>query len=187
MYTCPKCGPEGILDVVYDYELIGERLTKDRLAKDRDYSIWRYKPLLPIKPDSPIPPLQVGWTPLYRARRLEEQFGLKHLLIKDDGREPTASYKARASAIGVITAHERGFDVITCASTGNAASSLAGLATSVGLKSVIFVPERAPKAKVAQLLIFGAEVIMVKGTYDEAFDLCLQASEEYGWYSRNKT
>jgi threonine synthase len=186
LYVCPKHGDEGILDVVYDYELIGRRLTKDHLAKDQQTrSIWRYADLLPIADPSLAPPLQVGWTPLYRARRLEEQLGLRHLWIKDDGRNPTASFKDRASAVGVVKALELGRDVITCASTGNAASSLAGLAASVGLTTYIFVPQTAPQAKVAQLLIFGANVIMVEGTYDQAFDLCLEASKEYGWYSRN--
>ncbi len=185
LYTCPKCGVEGILDVVYDYDLIGQRLSKGRLAQNPERSIWRYADLLPIADRGLIPPLQVGWTPLYHAKRLGKQLGLENLYIKDDGRNPTASFKDRASAVGVVKALELGFETITCASTGNAASSLAGLAASVGLRSVIFVPERAPTAKVAQLLIFGAEVIMVKGTYDQAFDLCLEASAAYGWYSRN--
>jgi threonine synthase len=185
LYVCPKHGDEGITDVVYDYDLVATRLTKEGLARNHDYSIWRYAPLLPIAEDSPRPPLQIGWTPLYHAQRLGEKLGLRHLYLKDDGRNPTASFKDRASAIGVVKALELGYEVITCASTGNAASSLAGLAASVGLKSIIFVPERAPQAKVAQLLVFGARVIMVKGTYDEAFDLCLEAAREYGWYSRN--
>jgi threonine synthase len=185
LYVCPDHGDEGITDVVYDYDLVATRLSKEGLARNHDYSIWRYAPLLPIAEDSPRPPLQIGWTPLYHAQRLGEKLGLRHLYLKDDGRNPTASFKDRASAIGVVKALELGYEVITCASTGNAASSLAGLAASVGLKSIIFVPERAPQAKVAQLLIFGARVIMVKGTYDEAFDLCLEAAREYGWYSRN--
>jgi threonine synthase len=110
---------------------------------------------------------------------------LPYLYLKDDGRNPTASFKDRASAIGVVKALELGYETITCASTGNAASSLAGLAASVGLRSVIFVPQRAPQAKIAQLLIFGARVILVQGTYDQAFDLCLEAAKEYPWYSRN--
>ncbi|MFN2166315.1 MAG: threonine synthase, partial [Anaerolineae bacterium] len=122
---------------------------------------------------------------LYRARRLGAQLGLDHLYLKDDGRNPTASFKDRASAIAVAKASELGRDLITAASTGNAASSLAGLSASVGVATVIFVPETTPKPKVAQLLIFGARVIMVKGTYDQAFDLCLAATEEYGWYNRN--
>jgi threonine synthase len=185
LYVCPRHGDEGILDVVYDYELIGRRLTRERLAEDPTDSIWRYADLLPIADPSLAPPLQVGWTPLYRAERLGKRLGLKHLWVKDDGREPTASFKDRASAVGVVKALELGRDIITCASTGNAASSLAGLAASVGLTTYIFVPQTAPQAKVAQLLIFGANVIMVEGTYDQAFDLCLEASKEYGWYSRN--
>ena len=185
LYVCPKHGDEGILDVLYDYDLVAARLTKEGLATNHDYSIWRYAPLLPIADDSPRPPLQIGWTPLYHAQRLGERLGLPHLYLKDDGRNPTASFKDRASAVGVVKAQELGYGTITCASTGNAASSLAGFAASVGLQSIIFVPERAPRAKVAQLLIFGAQVIMVKGTYDQAFDLCLEAAKEYGWYSRN--
>jgi threonine synthase len=185
LYVCPKHGDDGILDVVYDYDLIATRLTKEGLANNHDYSIWRYAPLLPVEDDSPRPPLQIGWTPLYHAKRLGEKLGLPHLYLKDDGRNPTASFKDRASAVGVVKALELGYETITCASTGNAASSLAGLAASVGLESVIFVPERAPQAKVAQLLIFGARVIMIKGTYDQAFDLCLEATREYPWYSRN--
>lgn len=185
LYTCPKCGVQGILDVVYDYRLIGDRLTKEKLADNPDRSIWRYADLLPIANEQLIPPLHVGWTPLYHPEQLGRSLGLERLFIKDDGRNPTASFKDRASAIGVIKARELGFGIITCASTGNAASSLAGFAASVGLPTVIFVPERAPTAKVAQLLIFGAHVLSVKGTYDEAFDLCLEASEEYGWYSRS--
>lgn len=185
LYVCTKHGYEGILDVQYEYQLIGKGLTKEGLAQNSNHSIWRYKPLLPVGAESPIPPLQVGWTPLYRAQRLGEKLGLSNLYLKDEGRNPTASLKDRASAIGVAKAQELGKVIITCASTGNAASSLAGVAASVGMPSVIFVPESAPRAKVAQLLIFGAQVIMVRGTYDEAFDLCLQASDEFGWYSRN--
>jgi len=185
LYTCPQCGVTGILDVQYDYDLIAHRLSKEGLAADGDRSIWRYMDLLPIADGGLIPPLQVGWTPLYRSRRLGRTLGMENLYIKDDGRNPTASFKDRASAVGVTKARELGFATITCASTGNAASSLAGMAASVGLPAVIFVPERAPAAKVAQLLIFGARVLSVRGTYDEAFDLCLQVSAEYGWYSRN--
>lgn len=185
LYTCPVCGVKGILDVVYDYDLIGQRLTVENLAHNPERSMWRYVDLLPIAQRELIPPLQVAWTPLYHATRLGQSLGLNELYIKDDGRNPTASFKDRASAVGVIKARELGFDTITCASTGNAASSLAGLAASVALPTVIFVPERAPAAKVAQLLIFGAQVLLVKGTYDQAFDLCLEVSAEYGWYSRN--
>jgi threonine synthase len=183
LYTCPGCGEN--LDVVYNYGGIKKRLSVDRLKRCRDWSMWRYRPVLPVKPRSPLPPLQVGWTPLYQAKDLAASLGLRELSIKDEGRNPTASLKDRASAVGVVKAWELGFNTITCASTGNAASSLAGLSASVGLPNVIFVPERAPKAKVAQLLVFGSQVLMVRGTYDQAFDLCLEASARFNWYSRN--
>ncbi len=185
LYVCPKHGAAGILDVIYDYDFIRARLNRALLAENRDYSLWRYLPLLPIADPRLVPPLHIGWTPLYHAHRLGARLGLPHLFVKDDGRNPTASLKDRASAIAITRAREMGRQVITAASTGNAASSLAGLAASVGLTTYIFVPETAPQAKVAQLLIFGANVIMVRGTYDQAYDLCLLAAEEYGWYSRN--
>ncbi len=184
-YTCPSCGPEGILDVIYDYGRIGRRLTRERLAGRREPSIWRYQELLPVKPDSPHPPLQVGWTPLYRTDRLGRSLGCPNLYIKDDGRNATASFKDRASAVGVVKALEADRTAITCASTGNAASSLAGLAASAGLEAIIFVPRTAPRAKVVQLLIYGARVFLIRGSYDQAFDLCLEASDRFGWYSRN--
>ncbi len=122
---------------------------------------------------------------MYKAERLGKQVGIKNLYIKDDGRNPSASLKDRPGAITVVKALERGEKVITCASTGNAASSLACLTAALGLKTIIFVPETSPKAKIAQLLVFGATVIAVKGSYDDAFDLCIKATEKYGWYSRN--
>lgn len=185
LYTCPKCGVDGVLDVIYDYGLISQRLTKAKLAGNPERSMWRYIDLLPIDDRELIPPLQVGWTPLYRAGRLGQQLGLEKLYVKDDVRNPTASFKDRASAVGVVKAKELGFETVTCASTGNAASSLAGFCASADLRSVIFVPEAVPMPVLAQLLIFGTEVIMVKGTYDQSFDLCLEVSAEYGWYSRN--
>jgi len=184
-YVCPHHGDEGIVDIQYDYDLIGSRISPESLAGNRDYTIWRYKPLLPVEPDSPVPPLAVGWTPLYRTDRLAAGLGLKHVWVKDDGRQPTASFKDRASAIAVVKGQERGAEVITTASTGNAAAALSGLCASVDQRNVIFVPESAPPAKIAQLLVFGSTVLLVRGTYDDAFELCLEAAKEFGWYNRN--
>lgn len=184
-YTCPKCGDEGILEVIYDYKEIKKHFTKESLTDNRDYSLWRYLPLLPVDDPSKIGPLKVGWTPLYLAKRIRKNLDMPYLWIKDDGRNPTASLKDRASAIAIVKAQELGEKIITCASTGNAASSLAGASASVGLKNYIFVPETAPKAKIAQLLVFGATVFAVKGTYDEAFELSIEATREFGWYNRN--
>jgi len=116
---------------------------------------------------------------------LARHVGIRSLFLKDDGRNATGSMKDRASAVGVVKAREARRKIIACASTGNAASSCAGMAASVGLKSVIFVPQRAPEAKVTQLLIFGATVLRVRGSYEQAFQLCQQCCGKWGWYNRN--
>jgi threonine synthase len=181
--TCRRCG--GNLDVVYDYAAIRRAFTPQSLASNRDSTIRRWLPLLPIVDSASLPALEIGGTPLYPAQRLGEQLGLARLYIKDDGRNPTASFKDRASAVVVAVAREHGAAVITTASSGNAGAALAGCAAAAGMRSVVFVPHTAPKAKVAQLLLFGARVFAVRGTYDQAFDLCLEASRLYGWYNRN--
>ena len=178
-----ECG--GILDIVYDYDCIRTRLTKEKLAARQDHTMWRYRELLPVEEDTPNTPLRVGWSPLYEEPRLAEQLGLKRLWVKDDGQNPTASLKDRASAMAVAKAREAGAKVIACSSTGNAASSLAGNAAAAGLKTYIFVPSRAPKGKVAQLMTFGATVISVQGSYEETFELSKQAIDRWGWYNRN--
>lgn len=185
--TCQDCEP-GILDVIYDYREIKKVLTKDSLASNPDSSIWRYLPLLPIEADAIRPMLRVGGTPLYYAKKLASALGIKYLYVKDDGLNPTASLKDRASAIAVVKAGEAQAKTIACSSTGNAASSLAGNVASLAdydLNACIFVPERAPAGKVAQLLIFGATVISVQGSYESAFNLSEAAIKKYGWYNRN--
>ena len=180
--TC-ECG--GILDIIYDYESIKARLTKEVLANRAERSMWRYRELLPIEEGAVPTPLRVGWSPLYEEPRLAQQLGLGRLFVKDDGQNPTASLKDRASAMAVAKAREAGARVIACSSTGNAASSLAGNAAAAGLSTYIFVPSRAPKGKVAQLMTFGATVISVQGSYEETFELSKQAIDRWGWYNRN--
>src|SRR5512140_3523419 len=114
-----------------------------------------------------------------------QHLGMRRLWVKDESRNPTASFKDRASAVVVARAREIGAEVVVTASTGNAGAALAGMAAAIGQKAVIFAPRTAPPAKVAQLLVFGATVILVDGTYDEAFDLTIQAAQEFGWYCRN--
>ncbi len=184
-YVCPDHGNDGILDVVYDYAEINRVTSPEKISASRENSIWRYWDLLPLKNRADAPTLQVGWTPLYRANFLGAQLGLENLYIKDDGRNPTASYKDRPSAVVVAKARELGERVITTASSGNAGAALAGMAASAHIPAVIFVPESAPQAKITQLLIYGARVLLVRGTYDQASDLCLAAAKEFGWYCRN--
>ncbi|HHU21981.1 MAG TPA: threonine synthase [Clostridiales bacterium] len=181
--TLCSCG--GVLDIIYDYEYIAAQVNRATLAANRDFTMWRYRSFLPIRENSPAPPLRVGWSPLYSSARLAEIIGVKYLFIKDDGQNPTSSLKDRASAVAVVKARETGANTVACASTGNAASSLAGNAAAAGLSSVIFVPSRAPAGKLAQLLIFGAKVFSVEGSYEDSFRLSAQAIEKYGWYNRN--
>ncbi len=185
-YVCPKHGDAGILDTILDYKAIAARTSPQKIAESHDFSMWRYADLLPIDDAAKFaPPLHVGWTPLYRSTALGAQLGLSHLYFKDDGRNPTASFKDRASAFVVAKARELGVEIITTASTGNAGAALAGMAAAAKMPAVIFVPQTAPPAKIAQLLIFGSRVMLVKGNYDQAVALCLAASKEFGWYCRN--
>jgi threonine synthase len=182
-YLCPECG--GNLDVVYDYDRVAGQLSKQSLSADRNASMWRYRALLPIDDRSPVPPLAIGWTPVYDCRKLAEELGLKRLWIKDDGRNPTASFKDRPSAVAVVKAREENARVITTASSGNAGSALAGVCASVSMPSVIFVPSNAPEAKITQLQVYGSTVVLVDGSYDEAFSLCIEASKRLGWHQRS--
>ncbi len=186
-YLCDDCGDEGLLEVEYDYEKIAARWSKEELAAESDERIWRYHPLLPVEKETPRPPLNVGNTPLYPSQVMAEKLGVKKLWIKDDGLNPTGSLKDRASALAVVKAQEAGAEIVSCSSTGNAASSLAGNAASLGgkLQTVIFVPERAPGGKLAQLLLYGATVVSVQGSYEEAYYLSRDAIKKWGWYNRN--
>ena len=187
LYTCPACGdkePWGILDVEYDYERQARLFNKDSLAR-AEHSIWRYLPILPIGDGARLPTLQCGFTPMMELPEIAKRWGIANFFVKDDGRLPTGSFKARASCVGTTQAIELGYDTITCSSTGNAASSLAGFSANLGLRAYIFVPAHAPEAKVAQLRIFKSNVLLVEGTYDEAYYLCQDAAKTFGWYNRN--
>ena len=186
LMTCPDCGEKGILDILYDYDEVGRELTRESLSACRDNSMWRYRALMPVADTVDVSKfLRIGWTPLYASLSLGSELGIKALYIKDDGINPTASLKDRASGVAVAKAIELGYDTIACSSTGNAASSCAGSAARMGLKAVIFVPERAPEGKVAQLMIFSAKVVSVHGDYKATFDLSKAAIAKYGWYNRN--
>lgn len=185
-YTCPECGPlRGTLEVVYNYDEIARQLTRESLSRDTNFTHWRYLPLLPIEQPEKISPLAIGWSPIYRNRHLAQEWGVEEVWIKDDTRNPSASLKDRASSVALVKALEKGAGTVTAASTGNAASSWATFTAMTDLQNIIFVPETAPRAKVAQLLLFGATVLQVRGTYDDAFDLCYQAANQWGWYNRS--
>lgn len=184
-YTCPK--DNGNLDVILDYKRIKAENVPSKIHSSLDYSIWRYQPLLPVeKVGGSITPLHsVGWTPVYQPKNLADSLGIDQLWVKDESSNPTASFKDRASAIVIARAKEIGADTVVTASTGNAGAALAGMAASVGHKAIIFAPQSAPPAKIAQLQVYGARVFLVEGSYDDAFDLTIEASQEFGWYCRN--
>jgi threonine synthase len=180
MYTCPKCGPRlGTLEVI-----IGEYPRYPSFDL-KSKGIWAFSEFLPLDEEHYEVPLFIGNTPIYEKTSLAKKMGLSDLWIKDDGRNPTGSYKDRATAMAIAKAKSLHVNTIYCASTGNAASSLAGLTAASGMKSIIFVPKTAPEAKITQLLVYGAIVMAVDGTYDEAFDLSMEIGNEFGWYSRN--
>jgi len=186
IYLCPGCSnnnslpPKGVLRVIYDY-----------LEIPRESDIFRYListgfiDLLPIRSLNSLPPLRIGNTPLYTFKRFAGKPLPFELLLKDDSLNPTFSFKDRASALVSAFAKEHGLNTIIAASTGNAGSSLAGICASQGQKAIIVVPSGAPVAKLTQILMYGATIIPILGTYDDAFELSIQATREFGWYNRN--
>jgi threonine synthase len=184
-YTCPQDG--GNLDVVLDYERIRKDVSVSTITGSADPSLWRYLPILPVSdPGGVGTPLRAaGGTPIFEPVPLAEKLGIKRLWIKDEGKNPSASFKDRASAIVVARTREIKSEIVVTASTGNAGAALACMAAAIGQPAIIFAPKTAPQAKVAQLLVFGARVILVDGNYDSAFDLTIEAAKEFGWYCRN--
>lgn len=185
-WTCPACGPdEGILDVRFDLARAAKTLTRAALAK-RPYSHWRYQELLPLDWPHPAGLAHIGWTPLIEAPRLAKELGVARLRLKDDGRNASGSFKDRPSSLAVARAMEvEKKHAVACASTGNAASSLAHAAAAAGKSAYIFVPQSCPEGKLAQMLAYGACVFRVQGSYDQAYQLCNEACREFGWYNRN--
>ncbi|OPL08210.1 MAG: threonine synthase [delta proteobacterium ML8_F1] len=177
-YTCDDCGDlKGTLEVVYDYS----KLTLSREDFSPYEGLFQFTDLLPVGSNTSIDEA-MGGTPLLEFEGL---LGLDRVLIKHDGLGFSSSFKDRASIIAVNKALELGYDTVYCASTGNAASSLALASAHTPLKTVIFVPSTIPKGKLAQLLVAGAQVLPIKTTYDEVFDISLEIGRKKGWYCRN--
>jgi threonine synthase len=184
-YNCLTCG--GNLDAHFSFEENPAEINQNAVLQSDKPSIWRYAPLL-AAPDPGFghtPLHQVGWTPVYQPESLRNSLGMRELWIKDESRNPSASFKDRASALVVARAIEADIQTIIAASTGNAGAAMACMAASVGKQAVIIAPHTTPPAKIAQLLTFGARVVLVDGNYDQAFDLSIEASREFGWYNRN--
>jgi len=186
IYLCPDCSakqlpdqpPLGVLKVIYDYKILSE-------LSFRELEENNFLQLLPVNDQKSFPNLRVGNTPLYEIDSLDGQKNDFELYLKDDSQNPTFSFKDRASAVVSAFAKENGIDTIVAASTGNAGSSLAGMCAAQGQKAVIFVPSTAPKAKLTQIMMYGATLVPVAGNYDKAFDLSIEATKRFGWYNRN--
>jgi len=186
VYICPDCSakqqagqpPMGMLKVVYNQEILRGK-SFNTLEKNH------FLDLLPINTLESLPFLKVGNTPFYNVNELNGKELGHSLILKDDSQNPTFSFKDRASAIVSAFAKENGIDTIVAASTGNAGSSLAGMCAAQGQKAVIFVPAAAPKAKLTQIIMYGAVLVPVDGNYDTAFDLSIEATKRFGWYNRN--
>ncbi len=187
-YLCPRDG--GCLEVVLDLRRARGELAAAGVAPGApagEPSHWRYLPLLPVgDPGGQGTPFRaVGATPLYSVPDLRARLGLPRLWLKDEGRNPTASLKDRASSLVLARAREVGAEVVVTSSTGNAGAALAGMAACLGVPAVILAPRSAPPAKIAQMLVYGARVLLVDGSYDQATELARRASEELGWFCRN--
>ncbi len=188
IYLCDICSksntetkpPKGVLKVIYDYEQLQKTIPSFTILK-----LNNFMDLFPIENLNSFSRLRVGQTPLYKFNNLDNVELPFHLYLKDDGQNPTYSFKDRASNLVSAFAKEKGYQTIVAASTGNAGSSLAGICASQKQKAVIMVPESAPIAKLTQIIMYGATIVPVKGTYDEAFDLSIKATNEFGWYNRN--
>ncbi len=192
-YLCLSCAEKqkemeplrGLLRCVYDYEKLSKVFNSKSIKAKGERGPARYLELLPIENPMSVPPLITDLTPLRLAQKIGHDLGLDEVWIKDDTCLPTGSFKDRASSMVVAVAKEKDVDTIATASTGNAAVALAGMTASAEMKSVIFVPESAPKAKLTQIAVYGGKLIPIKGNYDQAFELSVRACEKFGWYNRN--
>ena len=182
LYACPNA--DGRLDIFYDYDQVARSISRETLARRRPW-IWKYRELLPVTEKTPQLTLGEGNTPLLPASNLGRKLGLKELYVKDETGNPTASFKDRCMVVGVAKALEFGKEVVASASSGNAAAALSAYAAKSGLKTYTLVPEHAPRAKIAQLILLGATVIPVKpdgGVGDPTVRLLKAAVKKYGWY-----
>ena len=178
IHVCEFCfGP---LEVIYDYEKIKKSLTRGKI-EGRPKSMWRYQELLPLNGD-PSVGKDVGFTPLIRSEGLARALGVKELYLKNDAVSyPTLSFKDRVVSVALSKAKEFGFQIVACASTGNLANSVAALAAAGGFKSYIFVPYDLEQGKILGTLIYGTNLIGIRGSYDEVNRLCSEIAENYGW------
>jgi len=183
LYNCKKCGD--LLEVKLDLEDLKRKLEKVDW-KRRSISVWKYREFLPISDESKIITLQEGGTPLYKCERLAERLGIKNLYVKNEGANPTGSFKDRGMTVGVSKALEFNVKTVICASTGNTSASLAAYAARAGLNCVVLIPYgKIALGKLSQAMMYGAKVVAVKGNFDAALKIVVNASKTFGLYLLN--
>jgi len=190
---CRECGREypleathvcefdfGPLEVAYDYARIKKSLTRKHI-ESRPQTMWRYRELLPVAGE-PTVGFQVGYTPLVKADRLAKRLGIRELWIKNDTvNYPTLSFKDRVVSVALSRSQELGFKTVACASTGNLANSVAANAAAAGLEAYVFIPSDLEHSKIVNSLVYGANVVGIRGHYDEVNRLCAEIAGKYGW------
>ncbi len=177
IYFCKKCGD--ILEIKYDYDLIKDVLKKSDWKK-KPLSVWRYQDIMPITDPSKIITLNEGGTGLHECKRLGKELGLKQLYVKNEGENPTGSFKDRGMTVGVTKAVELDAKSVICASTGNTSASLAAYAAKAGMQCAVLIPSgKIAYGKLAQAIIYGAKVIQVRGNFDQALDIVFELSEKH--------
>jgi len=176
LYICPKC--EGLLEIEFDLEELSDKLDRGRL-KSEPPKVWKYRAFMPIFDDSKIVTLHEGGTPLQRCHRLEREIGVRELYVKNEGANPTGSFKDRGMTVGVTKALEFGARIVACASTGNTSASLSAYAARAGLKCFVILPSgKVALGKLAQAIMHGAEVVGIKGNFDQALAVVRKICDE---------
>lgn len=173
-YVCDECFNP--LDVIYDFDKI--RLTKD-IIKNREKNLWRYFELLPLRNKNNIVDIGAGYTPLHKADKLAKKLGLNNLFIKNDTVNPSFSFKDRPAGVAVSKSIELGLEAVGSPSTGNLASATAAHAARAGIPCYIFIPHDIEQAKILQVQAYGANIIPINGTYDDANRLAAYAGDKY--------
>ncbi len=177
-HVCEMCfGP---LEAVYNYDEIKKHISREEITS-RPQNIWRYKELLPLDSE-PTLGTQVGYTPLVRARNLAEALGVSEIYVKNDAVcYPTLSFKDRVVSVALSKAKEFGFETIGCASTGNLANSVSSISAAGNLKSFILIPHDLEQSKILNTIVYGANLIGVRGAYDDVNRLCSEIADKYNW------
>jgi len=177
VYFCKKCGD--LLEIKYDHGELAIALTKREWAI-APLSVWRYRDFMPINDFSKIVSLNEGGTGLHLCQRLGKHLGIRQLYVKNEGENPTGSFKDRGMTVGVTKAVELGVKSVICASTGNTSASLAAYAAKAGLQCSVLIPSgKIAYGKLAQAMIYGAKVVQVRGNFDQALDVVLKLSEKH--------